>query len=83
MLYSYEYDQLLKKSISFQMQNVELNYFDVYSQLSHFEYKMQIETLLKKICDCRTKTLIKSMHFVVEHVIFITQNLLISSYEKV
>ena len=82
MLYLYEYDQLLKKSISFQMQNVELNCFDVYFQLSHFEYKMQIETLLKGIYDRRIKVLIKSIHFVIEHVIFITQNLLMFSYKK-
>ena len=82
MLCSYEYDQLLKKPISFQMQNVELDCFDVHSQLSHFEYKIQIETLLKKTYNRRTKTLIENMHFVIEYVIFITQNLLISSYEK-
>ena len=65
------------------MQNVELNCFDVHSQLSHFKYKIQIETLLKKIYDYRIKTLIKNIHFVIEHVIFITQNLLMSSYEKI
>ena len=65
------------------MQNVELNCFNVYFQLSHSEYKMQIETLLKKICDRRIKILIENMYFVIEHVIFITQNLLISSYEKI
>ena len=74
---------MLKKSIFFQMQNVELNCFDVHLQLSHFEYNMQIKTLLKKICNYRMKVLIKSIHFVVEHVIFITQNLLMPSYEKV
>ena len=63
---------MLKKSISFQMQNVELNCFNVYSQLSHSEYKMQIKTLLKRICDRRTKTLIENIHFVIEHAIFIT-----------
>ena len=63
---------LLKKPISFQMQNIELNCFDVHSQLSHSEYKMQIETLLKRIYDRYMKILIKSIHFVIEHVILIT-----------
>ena len=54
------------------MQNVELDCFNVHFQLSHFEYKMQIETLLKRVCDRYMKILIKNMHFVIEHVIFIT-----------
>ena len=44
---------------------------------------MQIETLLKKTYNHRMKALIENIHFVVKHVIFITQNLLISSYEKI
>ena len=54
------------------MQNIELNCFDVHSQLSHSEYKMQIETLLKKNYNHCMKALIKNMHFVIEHVIFVT-----------
>ena len=54
------------------MQNVELNCFNVHSQLSHFEYKIQIKTLLKKIYNRYTKTLIENIHFVIKHVIFIT-----------
>ena len=54
----------------------------MYSQLSHFEYKVQIEALLKRVYNRYIKALIENMHFVIKHVIFIMQNLLISSYKK-